>query len=439
MINTWDSRLFIAILLLLILPSLYQSYGMYLVGEKPVEQQHLAIAAQWQFIQVLLEIIQEGLILPLFFLVGSVKEHSYSEVVERLKAVFGVLVLILFPLLVLFLWMAPAFVDYTGTSIHLQDETVPYLRVKSMASILAIFNMGLITALECFRLPKFVLTIAITKVLLYICFDSFFYGKFAFSMNWGIQGYAWSSLCVELLLFLLLASFSRFKLGFISIDPGVVFSMKNWRIFFGISGWVILESTIRNVAYFMIILRLTNLQGASSIGGYYLSMHLLWGFALAPIIAMSDVSKVLIANVSDDPKQIKKILSRVFKYSTIIFSLWMIGLIFIDEILGFFTRDVGLKGIAKDTIYRLIPAYVVLSLTLIIDSLFIGTGKTKYLALKSIATNLLVYGSVYVVYLFGWWAPQYNELLTIFSVSILVGMSFTAWFVQKVLFELSTY
>lgn len=167
MINTWDSRLFIAILLLLILPSLYQSYGMYLVGEKPVEQQHLAIAAQWQFVQVLLEIIQEGLILPLFFLVGSVKEHSYSEVVERLKAVFGVLVLILFPLLVLFLWMAPAFVDYTGTSIHLQDETVPYLRVKSIASILAIFNMGLITALKCFRLPKFVLTIAITKVLLY--------------------------------------------------------------------------------------------------------------------------------------------------------------------------------------------------------------------------------------------------------------------------------
>jgi hypothetical protein len=48
------------------------------------------------------------------------------------------------------------------------------------------------------------------------------------------------------------------------------------------------------------IVRLLNLLEESSIGGYYLAMHIMWSFLLVPILALSESTKVLIANHSED-------------------------------------------------------------------------------------------------------------------------------------------
>ena len=56
------------------------------------------------------------------------------------------------------------------------------------------------------------------------------------------------------------------------------------------------------------IVRLLNLLGESSIGGYYLAMHIIWSFLLVPIIALAESTRVLIANHSQDISQIRQLL-----------------------------------------------------------------------------------------------------------------------------------
>ena len=53
----WDWTLFFSILLYLILPTVYRSYSVFLIGNKLPTANGLAIVSQWQFIQVFLEIL----------------------------------------------------------------------------------------------------------------------------------------------------------------------------------------------------------------------------------------------------------------------------------------------------------------------------------------------------------------------------------------------
>ena len=85
------------------------------------------------------------------------------------------------------------------------------------------------------------------------------------------------------------------------------FTLKDWRIYFRVGGWSGLDSLVRNVAYFFMIVKLLNLLGESSIGGYYLAMHIIWSFLLVPILALSESTKVLIANHSEDIYKVRRI------------------------------------------------------------------------------------------------------------------------------------
>ena len=52
------------------LPQLYRSYSIFLIGNAIPDTNALATVAQWQFIELLLEIIQETFVLAIFFFVG---------------------------------------------------------------------------------------------------------------------------------------------------------------------------------------------------------------------------------------------------------------------------------------------------------------------------------------------------------------------------------
>lgn len=89
----WDWTLFFFILLYLILPAVYRSYSVFLIGNKLPTTNGLAIVSQWQFIQVFLEILQEAFVLPIFFFIGSKIKNSKNEIAQRIKTSFSILLL----------------------------------------------------------------------------------------------------------------------------------------------------------------------------------------------------------------------------------------------------------------------------------------------------------------------------------------------------------
>lgn len=109
-LNSWNWILFVFILLYNVIPSIYRSYSIFLIGNKIPNINALSIVSQWQFVQVLFEIIQEAIVLPMFFFIGSRISQGKEAIAQRVKTSLSFIFLILIPLLFIFYLNAPKFV-----------------------------------------------------------------------------------------------------------------------------------------------------------------------------------------------------------------------------------------------------------------------------------------------------------------------------------------
>ena len=208
-----------------------------------------------------MEVIQEGLGLPFFFLLGRMRQQRESDIFNQLQANGLIVVLILAPVIIIIWSLIPWLIQRTGTSIELQATTRYYLRIRMVALFWSILNIGLFITLKSLRLRKFQVIVVIVKVFLFVMFDSLFFGGYSFSLDLGVAGVAWSQLIVETgCFFILLWGISKHfgkpiyhKLQW----PQTV----DWQQFRKISIWVFLESLVRNLAYLLLILRLINSIG----------------------------------------------------------------------------------------------------------------------------------------------------------------------------------
>ncbi len=415
----WDWGLFFSILLFFFIPSIYKSYSLYLIGNTPPVENNLAIVAQWQFVQVAIEVLQEALVLPIFFFVGSQWRQGREEGFRRMKASLVIMCLVLAPIVLLLLAGMPFFIEQTGTSETLRAATIDFLRVKTGALCLSIFNTGLVIVLESLRKGGFLLKLLALKLMLSVTFDSWFFGGYSFSLSLGVIGVAFSNLFTELVILLasiyFLQSVFRMPLKKYFSLP----SLADYHLFRKVSQWVVLESLIRNTAYFFMILQLINALGPKQIGGYYLAMHLFWSFALLPVNALAETMKALIANTAMDYVAIKKVLRTGLGLGTALLLLWLAPLPLLGSILSIFSDDPEMIAFSRQAITFLLGPYMLLAMNLLVDTLFIGLGRTQYLAYQSILTNLGVYGIAYLLYQGGYWAPSFSNILILFGVGIL--------------------
>jgi len=74
------------------------------------------------------------------------------------------------------------------------------------------------------------------------------------------------------------------------------------------------------------------------------------------------------------------------------------------------------------------------SFNLVMDSLFYGLGKTRYLAWQSILTNGSVYLGAFLLYIADLWQPTYTTILLLFGLGIVIDSFLTFLFAVKVLY-----
>ena len=69
-LKTVNFRLWFAILATMLLPTVYQTVRIFFLGDMPSDS-GINIASQLQWVNLFYEVVQEALILPLFFLLGK--------------------------------------------------------------------------------------------------------------------------------------------------------------------------------------------------------------------------------------------------------------------------------------------------------------------------------------------------------------------------------
>ena len=433
LLKQWDWGLFLLILLYMALPHFYRSYSIYLIGNAIPDINALATVAQWQFVELLLEIIQETFVLAIFFFVGRGIQGNQGPGYPIRTSLTTIFIFSCFIAAILY-GLSSNFVAIIGTPEAIQATTSTFIKIKIAASPIFLLSAALIIIVETINRKKLILTLAVLQVVYRFILDSLFYGGYSFSLDLGVLGVAWSDTLASLVLLITALVLIRRQLLEKLSDWKSLFTFRDWKVYMGVGAWSGLDSLVRNFAYFFMIVRLLNFLGENTIGGYYLAMHIFWSFMLVPILALSESTKVLIANHSANLLKVRRIWYSALLIGGIIIVLWLIFLPFWGSFAAFLNPNNELVSLSVDAMIILIIPYVLLALNLVTDSIFYGVGKTKYMAYQAIITNGTVYVAAFVAYIAGVWSPTFNSILIIFGIGILVDSLLTVFYAFRVLF-----
>ena len=406
--KAWDWRLFLFILLFLGLPNAYQIYRVYLIGNVIPDPGSLAIVSQWQFVGLVVEVFQEGTVLVIFF--------------ASLLFSLGVFL------------FRDAFITVIGTSGEIQDQTREFLGISIFSVPFTLLSAAMVVLFVALRKRALVFVIAVSNVLLLFVFDSLFFGGHAFSLDLGVIGTAWSTLLSSALLFALggalLFANMRMSISSLLVRP----SFGDMRVYLRVGLGSGLDSLVRNVAYFFMIIRLVNTIGAAEIGGYYLAIQILWSFMLVPVLAFADSAKALVANASGDLPRMRTLWHASMFIVALFMLVWIAAVPGFEGFAGLLSSDAATVQYAVTTFGILFVPYVLFSFNTVTDAFFYGTGRTEYLAYQSIITNGTVYVFAFLLYVTGVWTPTFEGVLVLFSLGILVDSILTIAFLLKVLY-----
>ena len=131
-------KLYVTLLILGIMPTIYTTVRVFFLGQLPGEWS-FSIAGQLSWVNLIYEILNEAIILPLFFFVGNSK-MSKSEITNRTHTgmIFS---FVLYSLLsVGIIMFAKPLLLAMATNTNIINESISYIRIESIANIFSVLT-----------------------------------------------------------------------------------------------------------------------------------------------------------------------------------------------------------------------------------------------------------------------------------------------------------
>ena len=399
-------KLFLALLVLGLCPTIYTTLRVFFLGELPGEYS-FSIAGQLSWVNLLYEILSEAIVLPLFFFIGKVLTDK-QEFSNRMSTGIIVSVSAYTLLSIVIIALAKPLLTLMATDLSIIDASATYIRIESVASIFSLAFNFIMVGMVTLGKEKYVYILTAVKLVLCVLVDTFMVSTLPISLNLGVNGIAFSNIIVNLVLvitaIILLSKegiiiFKKEKLNFAW--------MKDFVKVGGISG---LESFVRNIAYMLMIARMVNMVGEQ--GTYWVANNFIWGWLLLPILQLGELIK---RETATDENAIKNNSLGYFVITAIVCVIWCITIPiwkpFMAHILNFSNVDK-----LFELVMVLLCFYMLYAFQNVFDSTFYGLGKTNYMLFESVVTNAIYYGGAFILYLCGVWEP------TLIGIALLFGI-----------------
>ena len=401
-----DYKLFFALIVLGLVPTIYTTVRVFFLGSFPSEYS-FSIAGQLSWVNLFYEIVQEGIILPLYFFMGKVISDK-SKLTNRVKTGLIVSFAIYFVLSLIIFIFAEPLLSLMATSPDIIGQSATYIRIETVASLVGILSSFLLVVLVQIGKQKYLYYLTGLKLVMCVVLDTFLVSNIGVSAKLGVNGIGITNLIVNVVLFvisLILVNKENIK---IFVKSKLDFSwMKEFAKIGGISG---LESFVRNIAYMLMICRMVNVVGEQ--GTYWVANNFIWGWLLLPILQLGELIK---KDCAEDEKTIQNKSLGYFGITAIVCLLWCVTIPlwkpFMANILQF--NDV-------DKLFELVMVllgfYVVFAFQNVFDAIFYGIGKTSYMLFESIVTNTIYYGICFILYVIGAWEPSLIGIALMFGI-----------------------
>ena len=400
-----NGKLFVALLVMGLCPTLYTTLRTFFLGQLPGEWSY-SIAGQLSWVNLIYEVINEAIILPLFFFIGEVVSDK-KEFVNRLKSGLTISAAVYVILALAIIIFAEPLLKMMAASPDIIKDSAVYIRIESIANIFGIlFSFGSV-ALVSLGKAKLVYLLTAAKLVLCLVFDTFLVSGLQCSANLGVNGIGVSNIIVNALMFAIVL-FLIFKEGY------NVFSCEKmsfvWaKDFFKIGGVSGLESFVRNIAYMLMVSRMVNLVGEQ--GTYWVANNFIWGWLLLPIIQLGELIK---QETATDKNSIKTNTLGYFAITTITCLFWVITIPLYKPFMRYVLNYSDVDKLFE-LVIMLLGFYVLYAFQNIFDATFYGRGKTTYMLFESIVTNSIYYGTFFILYLCGVWTPTLTSIALMFG------------------------
>ncbi len=399
-------KLYFALIILGLSPAIYTTVRVFFLGQLPGDWSY-SIAGQLSWVNLLYEILNEAIILPLFFFVGKVVDEK-EDFANRIRT--GLLIsltLYSFLSIILIIFIEPI-LTLMAANIEIIEASASYIRIESIANIFSILTQFALVALVTIDKSRYLYILTATKLILNIICDTFLVSTLPISLNLGVNGIGYSNIIVNLLLFIVMIILLSKEGIKVFTKEKLNFSWTKQLVKVGaISG---LESFVRNLAYMVMIARMVNVVGEQ--GTYWVANSFIWGWLLLPVLQLGELIK---QEVATDQDNIRKNSLGYFALTAIISILWIISIPlwkpFMSNILGF-----GDVEKLFNLVLVLIGFYILFAFQNVFDATFYGLGKTHYMLFESVVTNTIYYGIAFILYINNLWTP------TLIGIALMFGL-----------------
>ena len=398
-------KLFMALLLMGFVPTIYTTIRTFFIGQLPGDWAY-SIAGQLSWVNLLYEIIDEALILPLFFMLGSPNDdkRSFSNKIKTGVLASGVIYTVLAIIIIIF---AEPMLLLMATGTDILKDSASYIRIESVANIFSIIYRFLLVAVVALGKDKYVYMLTGAKLILTVIMDTFLISNLPFSMGMGVNGIGYSNIIANAVLMAIVWTILK-KNGIFEKTETLSFTwFKKFTKIGGISG---LESFVRNIAYMLMVSRMVNMVGEQ--GTYWVANNFIWGWMLLPVLQLGELIK---HEVSEKEENIKKCFKGYMVITTVIILLWIIA---IPIYKPFMSRILGFDDVDKlfELIMVLFIPYITFAFQNVFDSIFYGRGRTDYMLFESIVTNFIYYGGMFIAYISNVWTPSLIGIALMFGI-----------------------
>ena len=412
-LDRFNWKLYAALLLTAVLPTIYTTVRINFLGDLPGDW-GFNIASQLAWVNLMLEVVQEALILPLFYCIG-VTIANQDETINRVRTGMTVTLGLYLAFTIAILLFATHLTEWMAQNPDTIDATAEYIRLEMIGTTLFSMVRFLIIVFILLDMREHIYAILGIQVVTSVILDSYFLSSLDFSLQLGVNGIAYSNAIASFItLVYAVTVFSR-KMGMDLSDwrEGHDYSwMGSWWDVGKYSG---LDSFVRNIFYMIFIVKMMNVVEEQ--GTYWVANGFIWGWLLLPFYPLADLLK----QDTSRPDLIdhREKTYAYFGIATAMCILWIVTIPVWDTFVSDILNASDYVKIV-DLVLILLPFYILFSYNTLMDSVFYGKGRTELLAIQSIITNVSVYGSAFVLFKMDVFSPTLTTIALLFGTGIAV-------------------
>lgn len=408
-LKTVNYRLWLAILATMLLPTVYQTVRIYFLGDLPSDW-GVNIASQLSWVNLFYEVVQEALILPLFFLLGK-SLNNREELANKVRTGLSVTAIIYTIVSLVIIACARPLVVFMAQNGELIDATVTYIRLETIAALFSTLWRFMMLVLVTLKKDRYLYIVLSIQMALSVLLDTFLVSNLAVSAKMGVNGVAVTNIAVNALI--LVAAVFLLKR-----ESVAVFSKEKWdfrwlKEWFQVGKFSGLESLLRNIVFMIMVVRMVNLVAEQ--GNYWIANNFIWQWLLLPGLALADLVK---KEVGENKANIR---DKTFGYISLvtIFALaWLASIPLWKPFLKYV-----MNAAEYETVYKIVLIETGFYMTFlfnscIFDSTFYGLGKTNYMLIQSICIDGFYYGIMFILYLCGVFVPTLLGICLMFGIGM---------------------